>query len=615
MNVIVKGTSTGLLGLVLAGTISITDADAQGREPRLPVGNAESIYGKITDQYGKPLPARVELWYPDLDKPVVEEFGTEVTGAAIYDRQLFHAVHSNNRGWYNLEAIPGTWLVRVSRGPEYEVEEFEVVVEEIDGGRERDGQRHDVTLDLMYDKWGYDIEKMGWLSGDMHHHGLASDGAQTVAEIYEAAIANDLDFLSLTEHNQNVHNEEWLTYNNRFFTPLPGNEVSTNSGALSADGKGFGHHISIIDGLPGATDPEDARLGRYNISDVSQLQFAVDETRRMGGLWAPTHSAWPTDWPNGTLSDWGALKRYHAIDIFIGWDVGPHLETTQANGDFGAGIFGKWQYNINTMMTQIWFEMLNAGNKIAAWGSSDSHNTLRGGGVVGPTFWRNTTGNARVYVNTKDMGGDLQPNRYGKPQFRETATIKDALKQGRAFVTAGYWGPLLIVDSNGVAPGEEMDVANIGDEIPLTIKLLSNRPIEGHASGIRVIHNGKVVQEIDTTAYEGAYKAEIETTVQVEPVGNGQNDDGWLAVQAFTQWPSTALTNAIYLNFSDDGVWGNAEWTFPVNAKTWFNEFSDIGPNPGCSLNVPAITVPDGPIKSPWATLPEVTPCDFFVIR
>lgn len=110
------------------------------------------------DQYGQPLRARVELWYPDLDEPVTEELGEELTGAAIYDRQLFHAVHSDHTGYYSLEAIPGTWLVRVSNGPEYTIEEFKVTADEIDGSRERDGRRHDITLEQLYERWGYDLE-------------------------------------------------------------------------------------------------------------------------------------------------------------------------------------------------------------------------------------------------------------------------------------------------------------------------------------------------------------------------------------------------------------------------------------------------------------------------
>ena len=49
---------------VVAGAIT---AEAQ-RNPNLPEANAEAIYGRITDQYGRPLRARVELWYPESER-------------------------------------------------------------------------------------------------------------------------------------------------------------------------------------------------------------------------------------------------------------------------------------------------------------------------------------------------------------------------------------------------------------------------------------------------------------------------------------------------------------------------------------------------------------------
>ena len=586
------------LTMAAAYLLAAPTAEAQ-RDPNLPTVNAEGIYGRITDQFGRTLRARVELWYPDLDTPVTEELGMEVTGAAIYDRQLFHAGHSDETGFYHLEAIPGTWLVRISKGPEYTIAEFEVVVHEIDGTREMDGQRHDVVLEMLYERWGFDPETRGWYSGDMHHHSLHSDGINTAFDVKVAAVANDLDFLSLTDHNQFTQNEQWLDLIDAEFIPLPGNEVTTSS-PLSPEGKGFGHHIAVVDGLPGATRPDDPRIFvRYTFEDAKDLQRAINENRRMGGLWAPTHSAWPVDWPNGTLSSWGEVRRYDAIDVFIGWDVGPHLQTTQANNSFGSSIFGKWQFNMNTMMTQIWFEFLNAGNRLAAWASSDSHNTIRGGGVVGPTFWRNSTGNARVYVNAIE---------------KSEGAIKTALKRGNAFVTSGYWGPLLLVKSRNKIPGQKVQVGS-DHRIPLDIKVLSNRPLQGYENGIRIINNGKIVQEIDTRPNQGAYVVDIKTTVEVQPVDNGMHGDGWIVVEAFGQWPSMAMTNAIYLDFEPYGRWGSQGWQFPPGASSWFNEFSDIGPNPGCKLNVPDVTVPDGPAQSPWSTLPAVTECDFFVLR
>src|SRR5690606_34273299 len=41
----------------------------------------------------------------------------------------------------------------------------------------------------------------GWYKGELHAHTYESDGECTVEEMVEAAVAAELDFLSLTEHN------------------------------------------------------------------------------------------------------------------------------------------------------------------------------------------------------------------------------------------------------------------------------------------------------------------------------------------------------------------------------------------------------------------------------
>lgn len=117
---------TMMLGVVTGCFLAGAPAAEVQRNPNLPEINAEAIYGKITDQYGQLLRARVELWYPNLDVPVTQELGQVVTGAASYERQLFQAVHADPTGHYHLETIPGRWLVRVSKGPEYMLHEFEV---------------------------------------------------------------------------------------------------------------------------------------------------------------------------------------------------------------------------------------------------------------------------------------------------------------------------------------------------------------------------------------------------------------------------------------------------------------------------------------------------------
>jgi hypothetical protein len=165
--------------------------------------------------------------------------------------------------------------------------------------------------------------------------------------------------------------------------------------------------------------------------------------------------------------------------------------------------------------------------------------------------------------------------------------VKHSLKKGNAFVTAGYWGPLLLVTSRGgQGPGDVVRVGKKG-KVPLRIKVLSNRPLADQADGIRIIQGGRVIKTIPTVG--GKMKMKVKTKVTIDT-----KKDTWIVVEAFGQWPSMAMTNAIYLDVEPYGDWGADSWQFPEGSENWFNPFP----------NAPEITVPDGPSEPPMAIEP-----------
>jgi hypothetical protein len=573
------------LGFVVltASAAAILPGSGEARDRWIGERNRETIYGRITDKHGRPLRARVELWYGDISKPIAQELGENVPKDEQFQRTLFHSDFSNDKGWYNVDAIDGEWLVRVHKGPEWEIEEFKVKVE----GGELDGQRHDVVLDRYWD-----LNKEGWWSGDMHHHSIHSDGRQSPGEVAEAMLAVDVDFAALTDHNNLEQRFEWGNFASDEFLPLPAVEVTTTSPPeMSRAGKGFSHMNAIdVEDLPNPANRGGVIFNRYLYTSAADVQKAIDMTHQMGGLYLLTHSTWPVDWPAGTMSSWGEIKQYDAIDIFVGWDVGPHLPTTMAS-DYGESIFGTAQFNMNTVATQAWFEMMNAGNKVAGWASSDSHDTqsMKHTGAGAPIYWRNVSGNARVYVHT------------GRSEMRKSE-IKDALKRGRAFVTSGYWGPLLLARSGRSLAGDVLKPRRGAKDsvVPLELKVLSNRPIKGLDDGIRIIVNGKLVKTLPTHEWEGERVIRSETEVAV-PKGK----DSWIVVQTYGEWPAMAMTNAFYVDGDGDGEFGKCkrsrcEWQFPADARRWFNPFAiqDAAGN-FVKLNTPEVTVPDASPRSP----------------
>ncbi len=496
--------------------------------------NVQTVYGKIVDQNNNPLIARAELWYADL-APITEELGENISDKEQWTRNLHHATFSTESGWYRLEAPVGKWLVRVSKGPEYEVKEAVVTVNETTDGRsESDGERMDWNLSHLYD-----MESQGWYSGDLHVHSSHSDGKNSVSQVAYSMQASDVDFAALTDHNTVAGLEEWAEFKSDEFLPLPGLEITTRAlpnVVKNQISKGFGHQNVIgVSELIGAKDAKNDSIWlRYTFSSWIDVQAAIDEARTKGGLYMLNHPFWLGGWPNGTISTWGDIHDYDAIEVWNGWPA-PFMPDTYANESEMA----------NTMAMQVWFEMLNAGNRVAGWGTSDTHDVYGLAGNNQPARFRTVSGNARTYVHSEDLS---------------MGSVMDSLKSGKAFVTSG-WGPILLVDSNSREPGDMIEVAENGS-LPLHIQVLSNRPLGNFSDGIRIIQGGQVVKALQTV--EGAMTMDINTTINLST-----KNDTWVIVQAFNQEPSMAITNPIYLDLQPYGQWVSSQWAFPDGAKNW----------------------------------------------
>lgn len=116
----------------------------------------------------------------------------------------------------------GKWLVRVTKGPEYEVKEAIITVNETaDKRSESDGERMDWELSHLDD-----MESQGWYSGDLHAHSAHSDGKNSVSQVAYSMLASDVDFAALTDHNTVAGLEEWAELKSDEFLPLPGLEIN-----------------------------------------------------------------------------------------------------------------------------------------------------------------------------------------------------------------------------------------------------------------------------------------------------------------------------------------------------------------------------------------------------
>jgi hypothetical protein len=427
--------------------------------------------------------------------------------------------------------------------------------------RELDGQRHDITLKRLYN-----LQKHGWFPGDTHHHSSHSDGRNTPGQIYHSALASGLSWCALTDHNTNAGNEIWSEYTGRKFLAVPGVEITTgNTPEDNAMHKGWGHQNALgVNGLPGAKDPDNPIIwDRYIYTSWEDVQQGIDETHAEGGLFMLNHVMSPSNWFGGSISTWGQIRNYDAIEVW--------------NAYHGNTPFSPWiarlespdtnVWNGHTVAFQVWFEFLNAGNRLAGLASSDSHDAtgLNQGGTA-PTMHRGITGFASTYVHAKEL---------------KWPKIRRGLKNGNVFLTAGAFGPLLLTRCEGRGPGNDIMLPKNG-EVDLDIEILSNRPLKDYPNGIRIIMNGEVVKEIPTEA--GSMTKFTEVSIPIDA-----KKDSWIIVDAWGEWPSYAVTNPFYIDVNRDGHWGANEWTFPEGAEEWMNPWPKS----------PAITVPDGPGK-PW---------------
>lgn len=502
----------------------------------------QTIHGRIMDEQGNPINAEVQVWYHPL-RPVVKEVSDSVYGVTD---NLITMTYSGDDGYYGVEVPFDSVLVIITKGPEWERKQKVFYFSETENG----GKLWNVRLKRLYN-----LQEMGWYGGDLHFHSLHSDGSQYPAEIAVAAQGAGLSFAMLTDHNGIEGKYEWLDTKTNDFLPILGNEITTNTPKDHAE-SGFGHmnqiFISRIDG--NNIDTSYIWL-RAVFEDHAAVQNMIDKTHDQGGLIFFNHPIQGSDWA-GRFRSWGHVKNFDAIEIWNSWPI--HINTV--NDDFK-------KTNTNSYTTQCWFEYLNAGNRIAAYATSDCHDIY--GKKAWPNemvYYRSTIGNGRTYVYCEQFDED---------------NLKKSLKEGKAFLTSGA-GPLVILKVDGKIPGEIVHVPEDGKVCVMT-NILANYPLLDAPDAIRIIQDGKVVQNIATT---GTMTQKTQTKVEVLK-------DGWVMVEVFGHWPMVTLTNPVYLDVAPYGDWDNPEWNDPPNIKD-FNAFE---------YKV-QMSVPDGPSDRHNTTYP-----------
>ncbi len=270
-----------------------------------------------------------------------------------------------------------------------------------------------------------------WFRGDLHAHTVYSDGNWTIKGLLDFAENNNLDFLSITEHNTFAHHAELdsLAKDYKNLLVLRGEEVTT-----------YGGHFNVW-GLP-KNELIDFRVAP---KDALRLQTIVNGVHRLGLLASlnhPTALCGGCDWSYG---DWAMMD---AVEI---WN-------------------GAWDFQDEAALKK-WDASLQKGEKITAIGSSDTH--------VAP-----------LTENKNGLAAGVPTNHAGMKSLRQNELLA-AIKNGRVWISASSANYGLEFSAFN---GSRINIGDAGVSLNGKIRLsfkAKNFPVGGKVS---LISDGQILQ-------------------------------------------------------------------------------------------------------------------------
>jgi len=383
-----------------ADDVLIGEATLSARSREAWLGEA-TVTATVVDADGRPTPCRLTI---------VDEHGALMTFAAADDAPLAVrtgvAYTADGRATFSLPA--GKYVLFAGRGFEYSTARAELTLQPGDVAAPR--------LTIVRE-----VPTYGWVSCDTHIHTLtfSGHGDATIEERMFTLAGEGVELVIATEHNRHVDYRPFAEKLGvaRYFTPVVGNEVTTD-------------------------------VGHFNVFPLSASAAVLDHR---GQDWASVAAAIRTgdDPPIAVLN--------HARDIHRGFrpfDPARHLAIAGEDRD-------GWQLPIDAMevvnsgATQTdpfqlfhdWLGLLNRGLSVAPIGSSDSHDVTR-----------YIVGQGRTYIQVDDS----DPGRI------DVAAACRSLREGRVMAGMGLLCRATVNDAFGpgtlapAADGYRIDVDVLG---------------------------------------------------------------------------------------------------------------------------------------------------------
>ena len=435
----------------------------------------------IRDEIGETTPARLAFYdgsnrmpLPGLSALFVEDFSDRSrtillpVGTVNWPSDNRYAFYSD--GHYRTRLPTGDYNLLVTKGIEYRFIEQRIRIES--------GATLDLNIDL--ERW-INMPSEGWISGDVHVHIPRRD-------------LSDNHSLWLQAKAEDLHVLNSLEMGNIAATHFP-------QSYWGNDGR-YGDNMRVV--VAGQEDPRTAVRGHT-------VHLNLIEPVRDSNRYLLYHEVFEKVAEQGGISGYAHLNR-------LGARVGMAIDVPYGGVKFIEVL------QRGRLGTDVWFEFLNLGYKIAPAAGSDTPYGAR-------------IGDVRNYVRMDD---EQSPEGWF-----------EGLSAAHTFVTNG---PILSLELNGFQMGDEVRLAS-GDSIVVNASASINPDID-RLDRIQLIEQGEVINE--TVSDAGSEVLELSHTLIAE---NGT----WFVVQAFGKTQRTgdgsvaAASAPIYVSVDGQRTWRQDE--------------------------------------------------------
>ncbi|HSD67279.1 MAG TPA: CehA/McbA family metallohydrolase, partial [Vicinamibacteria bacterium] len=321
-----------------------------------------------------------------------------------------------------------------------------------------------------------DLRAKGWITADTHVHFLSPSTAVLEGQ------AEGLNLVSLLAAQWG---DLFTNVGDLAHGPLVSRDGETTVQVSTENRQHLLGHLGLVGGHGAPVFPMSASgPGESTLGDPlwTSLGDWADRQRARSGLVVAVHFPYP----NGELAADVALGKIDAVELF----------------PYGAGF--------DTLRFHDWYRYLGAGYRLPAVGGTDKM------GAYMPVGANRTY----AYIGREELS------------FESWAR---AVRAGRTFMTTG---PLLLLEADGHAPGDEVVLGQGGGQVE--VRLQAHGFVPFHR--VEVVWNGEVVASREDAA--GTREMTLRETVRVP-------GPGWLAARCASRLgPTTAWGLAVQAHTS-----------------------------------------------------------------